>query len=282
MKDQRSGEGASGVAPFAETHRSFVNTWECDDNAHLNVQFYFKRFDEAARFFAGMRGGRIDGPLPRTRHVRYHSELHAGAITRTRSGVIANGPFEGHIVHLIDNLVTGKLAASAIDAPGEISSHDFLVPAEAVQNAIPRGVDAVPATPMTGEEMLARGGLISQRTIVAPAECDAAGDFMEQLYVGRFTDAAPHVWEQAGVGIALIQERKLGRGAREMKITHHTPARAGEGLVLYSLPSRSGGKTLYLRHELVRLGDEEPLVTGEVVAVLLDLATRRTVAMPSE
>ena len=52
--------------------------------------------------------------------------------------------------------------------------------------------------------------------------------------------------------------------------------------VLYSLPSRSGGKTLYLRHELVRLGDEEPLVTGEVVAVLLDLATRRTVAMPSE
>ena len=32
---------------FVESHRSFVNTWECDDNAHMNVQFYFKRFDEA-------------------------------------------------------------------------------------------------------------------------------------------------------------------------------------------------------------------------------------------
>ena len=27
--------------PFVETHRGFVNTWDCDENAHMNVQFYF-------------------------------------------------------------------------------------------------------------------------------------------------------------------------------------------------------------------------------------------------
>ncbi|MEX0404486.1 thioesterase family protein [Aquibium sp. LZ166] len=270
------------MGPFAETHRSFVNTWECDDNDHLNVQFYFKRFDEAARLFAGMRGGRIDGPLPATRHVRFHAELRAGTITRTRSGVIADGPFAGHSVHLLDNLLTGKLAASALDAPCQGIPTGFEVQAVAAQNAVPRGLEVGVAMPIPGEEMLARGGLISQRTIVAPAECDAAGDFLEQFYIGRFTDAAPHVWERAGVGIALLQARNIGRVALEMKITHHMPARAGEGLVLYSLPLRPGGKTLHLRHELVRLGDGKPIATGEVVAILLDLSTRRTVPLPSD
>ena len=32
-----------------ETQRAFVNTWECDENDHLNVQFYWKRFGDAAQ-----------------------------------------------------------------------------------------------------------------------------------------------------------------------------------------------------------------------------------------
>lgn len=282
MNEQRSRERLENESSFAESHRSFVNTWECDENAHLNVQFYLKRFDEAARLFSGMRGGRIDGPLPQTRHVRFHAELHAGAITRTRSAVISDGVFDGYVVHLMDNLVTGALAASALDAPGEQLGTMFAVPSVAVAGAMPRGLEAAPALPVPGEEVLSRGGLVAHRSIVAPAECDTAGEFLEQLYVGRFTDAAPHVWEQAGIGIALLQARNLGRVALEMKITHHMPARAGDALVLYSLPTRSGGKTLHLRHELVRFGDEAPVVTGEVIAVVLDLSTRRSVPPPVE
>ncbi len=270
------------MSSFAESHRSFVNTWECDDNAHLNVQFYLKRFDEAARLFSGMCGGRIDGPLPRTRHVRFHAELHAGSTTRTRSAVIANGDFEGFGVHLMEDPVTGKLAASALDSPAGSLEPAFSVDADAVQAAMPRGVETSPATPVSGREILAGGGLVAHRSIVAPADCDAAGGMLEQSYVGRFTDGAPHVWEHAGVGIALLRARNLGRVALEMKITHHMAARPGDGLVLYSLPARSGGKTINLRHELVRFGDEAPVVTGEVVAIVLDLSTRKTVPLPSD
>lgn len=35
---------------------SFVNRWECDENDHLNVQFYFSRFEEADRQFRLMTG----------------------------------------------------------------------------------------------------------------------------------------------------------------------------------------------------------------------------------
>ena len=34
-----------------ETLKSYVNTWECDENDHLNVQFYFRFFEDAAGHF---------------------------------------------------------------------------------------------------------------------------------------------------------------------------------------------------------------------------------------
>ena len=44
------------------TQRGFVNTWECDENEHLNVQFYFARFADAAAHFLVGRGLAPFGP----------------------------------------------------------------------------------------------------------------------------------------------------------------------------------------------------------------------------
>jgi acyl-CoA thioester hydrolase len=266
---------------FVESHRSFVNTWECDDNAHMNVQFYFKRFDEAARFFAGMNGGDMAGPLPRTRHVRYHSELHAGGIARMRSAIVADGRFAGFAVHVLDDIETGRIAATALDAPSGIEAPGHLVHERDIAPALPRGIAPEPAEPMLPEEVLARGGLVSSRTIVQPMQCDVAGELLAQGFVGRLSDGAAHVWEVAGVGIATLRERNYGRVALEMKLTHHRPAKAGEALLIHSRPAPTGGKALQLHHEISRFPDGAPVVTAQVVAVILDLATRRSVAMPN-
>lgn len=269
------------MSGFVESHRSYVNTWECDDNAHMNVQFYFKRFDEAARFFAGMNGGDMAGPLPRTRHVRYHSELHAGGIARMRSAIVADGRFAGFAVHLLDDLETGRIAATALDAPSGIRAPGRLVQETDIAPALPRGIAPEPAEPERPEDVLARGGLVSSRTIVQPMQCDAAGELLAQGFVGRLSDAAAHVWEVAGVGIATLRERGYGRVALEMKLTHHRPAKAGEALLIHSRPILTGGKALRLHHEISRFRDGAPVVTAEVVAVILDLATRRSVAAPT-
>lgn len=266
------------MAGLTETHRSFVNTWECDENAHMNVQFYFKRFDEAARFLSSAHGGAMDGPLPATRHVRFHAELPAAATTRILSGVIGDGPFVGHVVHVLENMETGMLSATALDAPSGLAAPG--VAAGEVERALPRGLGAAPASPLSGEEVLARGGLLANRSIAQPAECDAGGHLLEQFHVARFTDAAPHVWEQGGVGIDWLRAMNHGRVALEMKITHHQPARAGDGLLLYSRPAPLSAKTFLLYHELKRLSDGAPIVTGEVVAVVMNLATRKTVPLP--
>jgi acyl-CoA thioester hydrolase len=72
-----------------ETLFSFVNCWECDENDHLNVQFYLARFEEADRQFRLLSG--LSDALAgarRARHLRYHEEL----IPATRWSCTATSP----------------------------------------------------------------------------------------------------------------------------------------------------------------------------------------------
>ena len=267
------------MTDLLETHRSFVNTWECDENAHLNVQFYLKRFDEAAHFFDALSGGAgHDAPLPVSRHVRYRAELLSGQTTRVRSAVIADGPAAGWVLHLLDDPMSGTLCATAIDAPSGVE-YRHRVTAEEAREALPRSIDLPPQMPLARERILEFGGLMAHRAIVPPAWCDAAGRMVEQHYVGMMSDAAPHVWDAAGVSIGWLKSKNYGRVAVEMKITHHRPIHAGDALELYSAPTAIEGKTVRLRHEILRL-DGEAVATSEVIALVIDLASRKSVPMP--
>ena len=265
---------------LAETHRSFVNTWECDENVHMNVQFYLKRFDEAARFFQMSAGAETPlTPLPRTRHVRYHSELRMAQSTIIGSGVIGDGIFAGWTLHEMRENVTGRLCATALDAPS-VPTVIPTVPSASIVHALPKSVEAAPAGPVSPGVMLDSGGFISHRCLLSPNECDANGEMLQQFHVARFTDAAPHVWDHSGIGTKWLNENGLGRVAVEMKLTHHQPARAGDALILYSRAMAGTGKTVRLHHEMVRASDHAPVVTGEVVALVMDLATRKAVPLP--
>lgn len=263
-----------------ETHRSFVNTWECDENAHLNVQFYLKRFDEAARFFALLSaGGGHDGPLPRDRNVRYHAELAAGATTLVRSAAISGGAFDGHVVHFLEDAETGRLSATSLDTPSG-TGHAHAIAADAAERALPRSAPHGSLEAITPRHILGRGGLVAHRAIVGPGDCDAAGTITERFHVACLSDAAAHAWSHAGAAAVWLGERGLGRVAVEMKITHHAPAMAGDAIAVYSAPTAATGRTVTLRHEIVRAADDRPVASAEVVALILDLSTRRPVALP--
>ena len=263
-----------------ETLRGFVNTWDCDENAHMNVQHYFRFFDDASRIFSRSEGTGSGGDAPpRTRHVRFHAELFAGASIRIVSAQIAEGPFAGWIVHRMENVQTAVLAASALEPqpetkPGHRADSDF------ARRALPRSLAAEPETPQPAGDMIAAGGLVSHRRIVRPAECGADGVMLEQFHISCFTDGAPHLWEHARIGTDWLTANNFGRAAVEMKITHHAPVHAGEALALYSRPVAVSGKTIRFRHELVAGGDSRPVASGEVIGLVFDLTTRKSVDMP--
>lgn len=264
-----------------ETLRSFVNTWECDENNHLNVQFYLKRFDEAARHFAlSAPGGRHDGPLPVDRHVRYHGELRAGSAVHVESAAIADGEMAGRVAHFLRNSETGALSATALDAADGLDHSTRIAAADAVP-ALPRSVGAEPLAPIPADAVLSRGGFVSHRAIVRPADCDAAGEMTEQHYVARVSDGAAHTWAHGGIRPEWLLKNGLGRVAVEMKITRHRPARAGDALELCSMISRAGERTVRLRHEIVRRPDRTAVASVEMIALLIDLKTRRAVSLPA-
>jgi acyl-CoA thioester hydrolase len=270
------------VTGFVETHRSFVNTWECDENVHMNVQFYLQRFDEAARFhsFRLEKTGE-NYRLPATRHVRYHRELAAGQSTITRSSTISTGPLAGYGVHLLEDALTGALCATALDAPSNNAIPDN-ARTEPLEAALPRSFAAEPATPKSGKEILELNGLLASQTVVHPYECDTDGFILERAIVSRFTDAAPHVWNNAGIGTDWLEKKGYGRVAVEMKITHHKAPQSGTLLMVYSTAWIENRKIIHLRHEMIDAATSKPCVTGDVAALVMDLATRKSIALPRE
>src|SRR5690606_42079457 len=180
----------------------------------------------------------------------------------------------------LENSETGALSATALDST---SRPDFKhrIPAEKAAPALPRSAPAEPMTPVAPEKILASGGLVTNRSVVSPADCGATGHMSEQAHVARFSDAAPHTWHRAGVSVEWLKENGLGRVAVEMKITHHAPAYAGDLLSVYSVPSVCGERTVKLRHEIVRAGDCAAIASGEVIALILDLSTRKATRLPA-
>jgi acyl-CoA thioester hydrolase len=265
---------------LTETQRGAVNAWECDSNRHWNVQFYCRQFDLAARFLALAGGAGLAGPLPPTRHLRFHAELLAGDIFRVSSARIVDGARAGSIVHYMQHAGSGRVIATALDGPAQFFDCNA-VSESAVPEALPRSIDGRHEDPIPLAQMLETGGQVCGRCWVTTGQCTAAGELTQQQLVGMFGDAAGHVWERAGAGVVWLRENGLGRAAVEMKVDHYAAARAGDALVLYSRVGPIRGKSIQLQHQLSRVPGYEPVARGEVTALLIDLQTRRSVAMPS-
>lgn len=265
-----------------ETHRSFVNTWECDENDHMNVQFYSKRFGESDAIFSSLIGQELAPPI--LQHIRYHAELMAGASTFVRSSVVANGDHAGSLVHELIETSGNVVAATMIRPTPEISDSRYHVDGETLAHALPRSVPADKDEPVSEEslaERIASGrAMISYRGRVAPAQCDLQHKMLDQFHIAVFSDAAPHAWDLMGLDNAYLQKRNYGRVGVEMKLSRHQQVEAGRLIHAVTSVEQAREKTFMLRHHVFDTRSGKPLFSGTVTGLMLDLETRKVVAVP--
>ncbi len=259
-----------------ETQRSFVNSWECDENAHMNIQFYWKRFGDAAQIFFHLNTSHLQSWVDR--HVRYHSELMMGSNTIVRS---ARTFQENKVVHHLINGDTGDLSATAIDLyPAALAGAAPAlnqIPADSEARSLPHA----PLLPFDTQATIRNGsGLVSLRCVVAPMECDAQGVLLDQYHVARFSDAASHLWQHLGVSRQWLRQSNLGTVAVEMKASRHDEARVGVMLEVVTWVEEIRAKTLTFRHQVSDMATGRPLYSGAVTALLMDLKTRKAVELP--
>lgn len=272
-----------------ESGRGVVNTWECDENAHMNVQFYWAKFADADAHFLAMTGlgPNLIGPR-RTRHVRYHKELRAGTGLVFTSFCAPDGPHPFAVVHEMREAETGVVAATALDGyyppPATIqalASKEAKYGGPTSDLAKPRAFAAPPSTLDVKEAALfARGAAVTYRGRVLPSDCEADGGMGDRGYVARVTDAASHAWDLAGLTRALLDRSGAGRVAVEMKLTRGAPLVAGDLVHIVTGFLSVERTTFAMRHHLFETRSGRPAAVVDVVALILDLGTRRSMPLP--
>lgn len=266
------------------TLRSTVNRWECDENAHMNVQFYFAKFDDADRVFRDRfalpsltRAARL------TRHVRYHREAAAGAMIEVRSAVVRRDGEPVAVRHRMTSEPGGMVTATALDtyrpdallrisAGLQAPSADW----EEISGARPRGLDIAPAG--ENDEAATRHRIATYHGVFHPRDFAADGYPLDRAFISCFTDAAPHIWWEGGIEPAWLQQNNFGRVAVEMKLTYGAMPQPGGVVSMDTAFLAVGNTTFTLRHTLTSGG--RIVAYGELVSLMMDLDRRKAVPLP--
>ncbi len=267
-----------------ETLKGYVNTWECDENQHLNVQFYNRFFEDAGGHFQTLTGVPADQRRePRLRHVRYHAELRVNAGLRVETmGVGDSGQ---QVVHLLYETTQGRLSATCLEtfddpSPGlseALRRHSGDLP----EAAAPRSVDSAPVDP--GPEGAApAASIVSLGTRIRAHYCRPDGTIFDSGIISMNSDAASHFWEPTGVSRAWLEERNFGSVAVEMKLTRTGPLSFGDLVHVVSRPIAVARSTISFENRFIQSETGKVGAIVQVTGLTMNLETRRAVPLPDD
>ncbi|NBN64260.1 thioesterase [Microvirga tunisiensis] len=274
--------------PVHDTLLSFVNSWECDENDHLNVQYYFERFEESERQFRLLTGfSESQVGARRVRHVRYHREARVGTLLKVGACICFDGPHVLTVLHELRDANSGQLIATAIDgynpavdAARTLRSR-FKDSQEAMaEAAAPRGLSATPpATRATLDGVLANGGQLTHRSTVLARNLGSDGRADDTFALGCFTQAAPFVWERTPLTRDALQAMGAGRVAVEMKLAWASPVKAGDSVVVASGVTGCQASTFTMRHHMYEARTGRLVCICDAVVLPMSLQTRRALPL---
>lgn len=272
------------MAPV-ETLRGYVNTWDCDENDHLNVQFYFRFFEDASAHFQMLAGAPAAARRrPVMRHVRYHRELRSNDAIRIESHAVA-GSGGLRLAHMMYMTAGDALAATCLEtlpeAPPDLAQalvgHEAALP----EAAMPRSIGAEPVAP--GPEGAAPdGGRVTLRTRVRAGDCGPDGRIEDWPFIGRNSDSAANFWDMIGIDRPWLDAHGRGRVAVEMKLCRLADLRHGDLLHVVSRPIAVARSTVSFENRFVRSETGTVAAVVQLTALTMNLTTRRAEPLPDE
>jgi acyl-CoA thioester hydrolase len=278
------------------TFSTAVNTWQCDENDHLNVQFYTEFGHEAsahllAELGLGPRAQRAAGLDVRAAddHIRYLREFREVDPVAVLSAPIEVG--ERHLLayHEIRNAADGTVAATVrrriiCDRPWPAA---FRARAEAAivplpDNARPHSVGKLTLPDLALDDAARRGLIEIGRSVITPAECDERGELLPHHQFGRYSDGAPLLWNHLGFDRAAMQDRGEGSVVVEMLNHYRRTLRAGDLVVVMSGLAGFTERVLTFTHFLFEAETGMLAACAEAVGMKLDQKIRKSMTFTSE
>lgn len=278
------------------TFSTAVNTWQCDENDHLNVQFYTQFGHEAsahllAQLGLGPRAQRAAGLIVTAAedHVRYLREFRVVDAVEVWSAPVEVG--ERHLLayHEIRNPAEVGIAATVrrrivCDRPWPDA---FRARAEAArmelpEAARPRSVGTLALPDLTLDAARASGLIEVGRTVITPDQCDERAEFLPRHQFGRYSDGAPALWNHLGFDRAAMQERQEGSVVVEMLNHYRRPLRAGDLTVVMSGLAASTAKIVVFAHFLFEAETGTLAACAEAVGMKFDQKVRKIMTFSAE
>ncbi len=278
------------------TFSTAVNTWQCDENDHLNVQFYTEFGHEAsshllASLGLGPRAQRAKGIDVSVvdDHVRYLREFRVVEPVEVHSAPVEVG--ERHLVayHEVRNPASGHVAAtirrriaSAQPWPAEVRARAEATRVELPTAAKPRSVGKLDLPDLSLVGAAGTGLIEVGRTQIMPDECDEKGEFLPRHQFGRYSDGAPVLWNHLGFDRAAMQDRQEGSVVVEMLNHYRRPLRAGDLVVTMSGLAHFTDKILTFTHFLFEAESGTLAACAEAVGMKFDQKVRKIMTFSEE
>lgn len=288
------------MGDLIETVRSSVQTWECDQMGHMNVQFYVARELEGIAAISGALGLRPRAAsishaalIPHDQHIRFHRELRPGAPYVMHGGVLQARSEGVVLMQEMKHAQTDATAAtfvtyvqwsdleyrSGLPLPAIAIARSDALSVDMLPQAAPRGLETCPPRPApTLAEAMAMGMKTTLRRHVTEDLCDAQGFMRVQNYMGSVSDAIPNLLVQT-TGKSR-DAGTTGGAALEYRFVYRKPVRAGDLLAVMSGLKSVGQKTYVWCHWLFDTDTGDCFATAEAVAVSLDLVQRKAMDIP--
>jgi acyl-CoA thioester hydrolase len=277
-------------------HRSAVNKWECDENGHLNVRYFFAKTHQGLTHLLaelGLTKAVLNSSNAKAKianqHVRLHREILQGVPVTIRGGLISHDDAKlvlySEIRHTQDDTLfttvttslhivdvdTGALrgleigaAVNAIDVP-EVGMIRSLQPESEPDTSV-----AMAAT---------LGYLETARGTVMAEECDQTEEMENYQYAGHIADAIPNFMStiQSVEELALRSAGELGGAVIEIRVDYYAPLAPGKRFVILSGLRSFTVKTMRMSHLFFDLDTDRLVLHSQGIAVALDLKARRAV-----
>jgi len=276
-----------------DVFRGAVNSWECDQMGHMNVQFYVARMSHAWSHIR-LAVGYAPDHLKRDRTslvavrdvIHYKRELHAGDAMHMTARVVEVGDKSIRFLAELWKTASGELSAAfdstALHFDLEARKAAPLPPAiRDKARALVRPIPDLRPLPETDARFMALADedfIDTYRGSVNVWECDYLGHMNVQFYTDRFSHAAGQLFAK----LALPRERHVGSAAVQYDVRYLKELRAGSPILLRSTMLDVGNKTLRFGHRLYNSASGELAATADIVGVTFDLKARKAIAVPDE
>ena len=269
------------------SYRGSVNSWECDENNHLNVRFCEQKLWQTLS--AGLVGSgllqadEVDSLVSRTirQHSRFQNESRLAAPLSGYWGFLQHEEF--NVVAELRNDATGEVACSALYQVADFFSDGSIAldPAHSLIHVLPRGiVEDLSFAQLPMSQALARGFRPIGQGIIQGDECSGSGQLMLHNYMGRISDSMPHLW--SGFEDKAEPDPNEGGAVLEFRKRFYNPLTVSDRYVVISGMIDVAPKVQQFGHLMFNVATEQCCLSAHAVAVRMDLLARKAKSLSLE